>query len=142
MTKNITHTLLAIIGMSFVIPHSAHAVNYQNCAEQTRPLQDVSGRWIAAVGPIDLKSNGDLITGIYNKGDWALTLQYSSDRRSMFGRWDHLNGLSGPVIFFLDANLCIRHAKWGGTGNASCTPASYSACVHNWAIHGRALSSD
>ncbi len=119
MARFITHTLLTAIGMLFAFLQTAYAANFLNCAEQTQFLQDVSGRWIAAVGPIDLKAKGDLITGIYNKGDWALTLRYSSHRKSMYGRWDHLNGLSGPVIFFLDEKLCIRHAKWGGTGNAS-----------------------
>lgn len=119
------------------ISNSAHAEDFLSCQEQPTKWQDVSGEWVASVGPVILTVDGLNVSGIYNQDTWSLDLKYSNDLRALYGRWSHRNGLEGPVIFQLDKNGCIRHAKWGGVGEHSCLPNKDEVCVNDWAFHGR-----
>lgn len=114
------------------------AASFETCNESTLQWRDVSGEWVASVGPVILHVNEAKVTGIYNQDTWSLDLLYSEDRKHLSGRWSHRNGLDGPVIFILDQSGCIKHAMWGGTGDAICNQHNSTACIHDWAFHGRA----
>jgi len=114
------------------------AATFLTCNKFGPNWQNVSGEWVASVGPVVLSVNGQHVTGIYNKDTWSLDLRYSDSRKHLYGRWSHRNGLEGPVIFQLDQAGCINHARWGGTGSAVCDEKDSSACIHDWAFHGRA----
>jgi len=136
--------LKSVITSALIIPiiipvgSVVYAATYNSCSELVPQWQDVSGKWIASVGPVILQVKGLHVTGIYNQDTWSLDLRYSEDRMHLSGRWSHRNGLEGPVIFHLDKTGCITHARWGGTGHAICNQNDSSACIHDWAFHGRA----
>ncbi len=132
-------TIIAMLALPFpTYTASANkATSFQTCDELGSQWRDVSGKWVASVGPVILRVNGLHITGIYNQDTWSLDLRYSNDRMHLSGRWSHRNGLEGPVIFHLNKAGCIKHARWGGTGNAICDQHESSACIHDWAFHGR-----
>ncbi len=132
----LTVSLSFFLTLPFV--SNGHAATYKSCNELGPQWQDVSGEWVASVGPVVLHVEGLHVTGIYNQDTWSLNLLYSEDREYLSGRWSHRNGLEGPVIFQLDEAGCIKHARWGGTGPAICDQHDSSACVHDWAFHGRA----
>lgn len=115
----------------------ANADEFISCNQQPEQWQDVSGEWVASVGPVILTVDGTNVSGIYNQNKWSLDLKYSDDLNTLYGRWSHRNGLEGPVIFQLNENGCIRHAKWGGVGKHSCLPSKDDVCVNDWAFHGR-----
>ena len=115
-----------------------NAASFHTCDELGSKWRDVSGEWVASVGPVVFSVDALHVTGVYNKDTWSLDLQYSDDRKYLSGRWSHRNDLEGPVIFQLDQAGCIRHARWGGTGRAICDENDALACAHDWAFHGRA----
>ena len=126
--------------MLFSLPGGyGYAASYEACVDHPAEWRDVSGEWVASVGPVILEVNGRQVTGVYNQDTWSLELEYSEDFKGLYGTWSHRNGPEGPVIFRLDDNGCIRHATWGGVGRKACTPKDFSACTHDWAFHGRAL---
>ncbi len=132
-----TTAALAITN-SFHGVSNSQATSYFGCDELGSHWRDVSGEWVASVGPVILVVNGLEVTGIYNEDTWSLVLRYSNDRNHLSGRWSHRNGLEGPVIFDLDEAGCIRHARWGGTGEKVCDEYDSTACLYDWAFHGRA----
>jgi len=141
--KNLLLKFLLVF--SFSIPAAAlfislsHSEPFKACNELGAQWRDVSGKWVASVGPVIFRTNGLHVTGIYNEDTWSLDLQYSRDRKYLSGTWSHRNGLVGPVIFHLNSAGCITHARWGGTGSNTCNKIDSSACVHDWAFHGRAI---
>ncbi len=142
MTRQINIKLLTTaslaIQMLAIFVSTSNAASYLTCNELGSKWQDVSGKWIASVGPAIFTVDGLPVTGIYNQDTWSLNLRYSDDRSNLSGRWSHRNGLEGPVIFHLDKAGCIKHARWGGVGKKVCNEYDSTACIHNWAFHGRA----
>jgi len=116
----------------------SRAASFLACDALGVKWRDVSGEWVASVGPAIFSVDGLRVTGIYNQDTWSLDLRYSNDCKHLSGRWSHRNGLEGPVIFHLDQTGCIKHARWGGSGNATCNENDSLACIHDWAFHGRA----
>ena len=129
--------LKSILIFTLAILPTSHAASYKTCNEQTEGWRDVSGEWVASVGPVILQTNDLHVTGVYNKDTWSLDLYYTPDRKHLHGRWSHRNGLEGPVIFHLNSSGCIQHARWGGAGNAVCNEHNSAACIHDWAFHGK-----
>ena len=127
------------LSMKFIVAPIAQAEPYRTCDESGSDWQDVSGEWVASVGPVVFQVNGLNVSSIYNKDTWSLDLQYSPDRNHLFGKWSHRNGLEGPVYFHLNSTGCIEHARWGGVGTGICDHRDNSACKHDWAFHGRAV---
>ncbi len=130
-------TAIAILNLVYAASASK-ASSFESCDHLAPHWRDVSGVWVASVGPVILNVDGLKVTGVYNQDTWSLDLRYSDNRKHLFGRWSHRNGLDGPAIFHLDQSGCIKHARWGGTGDAVCDQFDSSACIHNWAFHGRA----
>ncbi len=135
--------LLVTLGLVLLFWPSANldAEEVRRCSENTGDWHDVSGRWNGFLGPIKLEVTGKMVHGTYKKGKWALTLQYADDRKTLFGKWDHLDGVSGPLIFYLDDRGCILHGKWG-LGKEPYTPSDYATCVNHWHIEGRAVADE
>jgi len=141
MKRSFTHWSIVaafVVQSSVIIVSGGNAASYISCHELGPKWRDVSGEWIASVGPLVFSVNALHVSGIYNKDTWSLDLRYSDDRRFLFGRWSHRNGLEGPVIFQLNQAGCINHARWGGSGSAVCNKQDSLACVYVWAFHGRA----
>jgi len=140
--KRIFAKLAIITALAFQSPvyvvSAGETASFLTCDELGPKWRDVSGEWVASVGPAIFTVDGLDVTAIYNQDTWSLYLRYSDDRKNLSGRWSHRNGLEGPVIFQLDQAGCIKHARWGGTGSAICNENDSTACVHDWAFHGRA----
>lgn len=69
-----TTRVLPLIGLVLLSAFPATAATFSSCQARAGKWRDVSGRRIAAVGPIDLQAYGNWVTGVYNEGKWALTL--------------------------------------------------------------------
>lgn len=138
-----TFAKLAVIATLAIQPpayfvSTSEAASFLTCHELGTKWRNVSGEWVASVGPAIFTVDGLHVTAIYNQDTWSLDLRYSDDHKHLSGRWSHRNGLEGPVIFQLDQAGCIQHARWGGVGSATCNKNDSLACTHDWAFHGRA----